>query len=48
MTTVKFMRSHIAIYLNAFQLVKDAHINPNMWYALVNVTNKVVVFDGNI
>jgi len=48
MTTVKFMRSHTAMYLNTFQLVEDAHIDQNMWYALANVTNEVVVFDGNI
>jgi hypothetical protein len=38
MTTVKFIRSHTATYLNAFQLVEDAHIDQNMWYALMNVT----------
>jgi hypothetical protein len=48
MTTVKFMRSRIAIYLNAFQLVEDVYIDQNMWYTLLNVINKAVVFDGNI
>jgi hypothetical protein len=48
MTTVKFMRSRIAIHLNAFQLVEDAHIDQNMWYALLNVINKAIAFDGNI
>jgi hypothetical protein len=48
MTTVKFTRSHIAIYLNVFQLIEDVHIDQNMWYALSNVINKAVVFDGNI
>lgn len=48
MTTVKLIRSHTALYLNTFQLVEDAHIDQNMWYALVNVTNKVVVLDSNI
>ena len=48
MITVKFTRSHIAIYLNAFQLVEDGHIDQNVWYTLLNVINKVVAFDGNI
>jgi len=48
MTTVKFTRSHTAIYLNASQLVEDAHIDQNMWYTLLNVINKAIAFDGNI
>jgi hypothetical protein len=48
MTTVKLMRSRIATYLNAFQLVEDVHIDQNMWYALLYVINKAVVFDGNV
>lgn len=48
MTIVKFTRSHIVIYLNAFQLVEDAHIDQNVWYTFLNVINKAVAFDGNI
>jgi hypothetical protein len=48
MITVNFTKSHFAIYLNAFQLVENAHIDQNMWYALLNVINKAVAFDGNI
>lgn len=47
MSIVKFMRSHIVIYLNAFQLVEDAHID-HVWYAFLNVIHKAAAFDGNI